>query len=290
MNNGNGLNWSEAVWQEINEAVVKEMAKVRTAQKVFPAAIINGGSTEIPNDVIDFSNFSIQEGRTKPFVEIYREFPLTSTQVSNEATSKTCKTLARMAAKQIALAEDVILFQGKKAAAVLKANSIQVKRLESAGDGLLGEAKANIIDVDKPKAGKSGVIWGEEVFAKVAKGISELNGRAQAPKFALFLPTTVYADTFAPPGDQSLVTTAERIKPLVEGGFHGTGTLPENSSEKTGEGLLVALGGDPTSLYVGQEATTEFLTKDGSDYLFRVVERVQFVARDARALTVLNFK
>jgi hypothetical protein len=80
------------------------------------------------------------------------------------------------------------------------------------------------------------------------------------------------------------VTTAERIRPLVERGFYGTGTLPAD------RGLLVALGGDPTTLYVGREATTEFVRKDGGTYVFRVVERIQFVARDARALVLLKFE
>jgi hypothetical protein len=94
----------------------------------------------------------------------------------------------------------------------------------------------------------------------------------------------VYADTFVPPSAASLVTTAERIKPLVEGGFYGTGTLPED------RGLLVALGGDPTGLYVGREASAEFLRKERSKFFFRVVERVQFVARDPRALVLLKFE
>ena len=61
-------------------------------------------------------------------------------------------------------------------------------------------------------------------------------------------------------------------------------TLPQN------RGLLVALAGDPTSLYVGREATTEFVRKDGSKYFFRVVERIQFVARDPRAFVLLKFE
>jgi hypothetical protein len=35
MENSNEVNWEQSVWQEINEAVMKEMAKVRIAQKVF---------------------------------------------------------------------------------------------------------------------------------------------------------------------------------------------------------------------------------------------------------------
>jgi hypothetical protein len=128
------------------------------------------------------------------------------------------------------------------------------------------------------------VTWGEETFSAVTKGIALLAAKAQAPKFALFLPVEAYADTFVPPGDQSLITTAERIKPLVEGGFMEVVTLPQD------KGLLVALAGDPTSLHVGREATTEFVRKEGAQYFFRVVERIQFVARDPRAFVLLDFR
>jgi uncharacterized linocin/CFP29 family protein len=137
-----------------------------------------------------------------------------------------------------------------------------------------------------PKNGERNpsLLYGENTFSAVAEGIARLTAKAQAPKFALFLPVKAYADTFVPPSDASLVTTAERIKPLVEGGFMETVTLPED------RGLLVALAGDPTSLYVGREATTEFLQRDGSKYFFRVVERIQFVARDPRAFVLLKFE
>ncbi|KWC42428.1 hypothetical protein WL51_03570 [Burkholderia ubonensis] len=293
MNNSNEVSWEPAIWQEIRDAIVKEVAKLRIAQKVFPTVVLDNDPTEIPNDVIDFTDFSIQEGRTKPFVEVYQEFPLTNTQVNREAQNKTCKTLARMAAKAIALAEDTIIFQGETAD--LPAN-VKADLIGSTAGGLLGVANPEgTDDTDAAKVSepinvemlkeRPGILYGENVFAAVADGISKLISKAQAPNFALFLPTKVYADTFVPPSNASLVTTAERIKPLVEGGFYGTGTLPPK------KGLLVALAGDPTSLFVGQEATIEYVRKEGSGkYFFRVVERVQFVARDPRAFVLLNFE
>ncbi|PTQ91461.1 encapsulating protein for peroxidase [Nitrosomonas nitrosa] len=287
------VNWEASVWKEINDAVVMEMGKVRTAQKVFPTILLDNNPTEIPNDVINFTDLSIKEGQTKQFVEIYHEFPLTATQVTKEAMNKTCKTLARMAAKAIALAEDAVIFQGQQAK--LPAN-VKVDAIDSASDGLLGEANPKDANNDDPnkvsepievksQAGsKPGVLYGENTFAAVAEGIARLTAKAQAPKFALFLPVKAYADAFVPPSDASLVTTAERIKPLVEGGFIETVTLPKD------RGLLVALAGDPTSLYVGREATTEFVRKEGSKYFFRVVERIQFVARDPRGFVLLKFE
>jgi uncharacterized linocin/CFP29 family protein len=293
MNNSNEITWADSVWTEIDAAVLTEVGKVRIAQKVFPAMALNDNATEVPNEVINFANLSITEGKTKPFVEIFQEFPLTSTQVKKESdSSKICQSLARMAAKAIALAEDTIFFQGKKGP--LPAN-VKADQIDSAEDGLLGEAEpgdnddANPNKVSKPiqvplAAGKPGILYGENTFSAVTEGIAKLVRKAQAPNYALFLPTKVFADTFAPPSNQSLVTTADRIKPLVEGGFYGTGTLPED------RGLLVALGGEPTSLYVGREATTEFLRKEGAKYFFRVVERAQFVARDPRAFVLLKFE
>jgi uncharacterized linocin/CFP29 family protein len=296
MNNGNEITWTDAVWQEINTAVLAEVGKVRIAQKVFPTTETNNNATEIPNEVIRFTDragrpdLSIEEGKTKPFVEIYHEFPLTSTQVKKESESKICKTLARMAAKAVALAEDIIIFQGNEGS--LPAN-VQVDLVDSASSGLLGEAAPGDADdvnpnkVSKPipvqPADRPGVLYGAKTFSAVTEGIAKLIRKAQAPHYALFLPTTVFADTFAPPSDQSLVTTADRIKPLVEGGFYGTGTLPED------KGLLVALGGEPTSLFVGREATTEFVRQEGSKYFFRVTQRVQFVVRDPRSFVLLKF-
>ncbi|MEP6932708.1 MAG: encapsulin, partial [Nitrospirota bacterium] len=188
MPNSSEVSWDAAVWQEINDAVVKEMAKVRVAQKVFPTTMLEGNPTEVINDVIDFATNTIKEGSTKPFVELYQEFCLTSTQVSKEPQLRTGKTLARMAVKSIALAEDTIIFQGRTANAILKANNIAAD-LDSADGGLLGEAKNTSLDVKRPEPPKPGVAWGENIFSKVAEGIAKLTEKAQAPKYALFLST-----------------------------------------------------------------------------------------------------
>lgn len=293
MNSSNDVNWAPLIWKDITDAVIGEMGRVRSAQKVFPATQYDTCPTEIPNDVINFADLSIREGQTKSFVEIFQEFSLTSGQVMNEQQIRTCRTLAQMAAKAIALAEDTVIFQGStgKLPAGVKAELI-----ESAGAGLLGEASPKDADdndpnkvsvpivVPKVASKRPGLLFGENVFTAVADGIAKLTAKAQAPKFALFLPVKVFADTFVPSSDASLVTTAERIKPLVEGGFQETVGLPQD------RGLLAALAGDPTRLYLGREATPEYVRREGSKYFFRVVERIQFVARDPRAFVLLKFK
>lgn len=293
MNNSSEVNWDMNTWKEINDAVVAEVFKVRTAQKVFPTMVLDNNPTSISDEVIDFADLSIKEGQTKQFVEIYVQFAMTATQVSKEPQLKTCKTLARMAAKGLALADETVILQGQRGK--LPAN-ILADLIESAHDGLLGEADPPDADdndpnkvsepivVNPPDKPKPGLLFGERVFEAVAQGIAKLTAKAQAPNFALFLPVRVYADAFVTPSDASLVTTADRIKPLVEGGFVNAVTLPQN------RGLMTALGGNPIMLYVGREATIEYVRKEGSKYFFRVVERVQFVARDPRALVLLKFE
>jgi hypothetical protein len=87
----------------------------------------------------------------------------------------------------------------------------------------------------------------------------------------------------------TLTTTADRIRPLVTGGYYGTGSLP-TAPDPAGSGLLVSLGGEPTTIYIAQDAVTAF-TQLGGDglYRFRVFERVQIVNRDPRALVLLAF-
>jgi hypothetical protein len=200
MNSTSELAWDASVWKEIDDAVLWEMGRVRSAQKVLPATQYDTNPTEIANDVINFTDLSIREGQTKSFVEIFQEFTLTSAQAMNEPQLKTCHTLAQMAAKSIALAEDTVIFQGVhgKLPAGVKAELI-----ESAGGGLLGEANPKDANDDDPlkvavpivvprvSSSRPGLLFGENVFTAVADGIAKLTAKAQAPKFALFLPVKV---------------------------------------------------------------------------------------------------
>jgi len=307
------LGWSQATWNEIYTGLLQEVGKVRVAQKVFPTSLVEGDANQILNEVINFADLSVEEGSTKPFVEIYREFSLTTTQVRQEAQTHLGETLARMGGKEIALAEDAYIFQtsdrnpalrGAQGAAiaipVLNNPAIHADNWRRETDfGLLAEARVpNPADDDPSRvsvpidvarapaadgAPPPSPLYGERTFTAVTAGIAKLVSKAQAPPYALFLPTAVYADTFIPPSDASLVTTADRIRPLVEGGFHTSGVLPAQ------EGLLVALGGEPVKLFIGREATAEYVRKEGARYFFRVVLRVQYVVRDPRSLVLLRF-
>jgi uncharacterized linocin/CFP29 family protein len=281
--NANNLNrdglWTPDVWKDIDTAVLAEVGAIRIAQKVFPSTPMPGAAN-VPADIFRPQSMSISEGQTKAFIEISIEFQLTQSQVDNEITLHTARTLAKLSAKSIALAEDSLIHQGEDAKLP---PTVKVVNRESANSGLLGAARANKPIEVKHLPNKPGV-YGEDTFRAVTKGMADLGKEGQPGPYALVLESTIYADTYAPL-PTTLVTTADRLTPLLPGGFYGTGTLPEST------GLLVSLGGEPTSIFVGVDAITAYTQEDlEGRHRFRVFERVQFVARDPRAFIRLEFK
>jgi uncharacterized linocin/CFP29 family protein len=271
--------WTQDIWADIDKAVTAEVGQVRVVQKVFPTTAMPNAQS-VPADVFDPTAMTIQEGQTKPLVEIFVAFPLTQSQVENEATQHTGQKLARLSAKSVALAEDTIFFQGQN---VALPQNVQVVNIASTHGGLINEA-ASEIQVDRVDFN-----YPATIFQAVVQGISQLTAHGYSGPYGLFLENSVYADAHQP--SPSLVTTADRIVPLVKGGFYSTGTLLfAGQSPPQSFGLLASLAGEPVSIYVGVDAVSAFTQADPGGVLrFRVFERVQFVVRDPRALLRLRF-
>ncbi len=273
--------WMPQVWADIDKAVLDEVGSIRVVQKVFSSTSMPNAAN-VPADHFDPDAMKIDEGGTKPLIEISVEFSLTQSQVDNEATLHTGRTLAKLAAKSLALAEDTLLLQGHEAKLP---NNVKVINRQSAEQGLIGAGDGRDISVKPLDSGSgSAAVYGAGLFTAVTQGIAELNKKGQPGPYALLLESSVYADAFSPVAN-TLVTTADRLTPLLTGGFYGTGALPKDT------GLLASLGGEPTTIYIGQDAVTAYTQEDGEgNYRFRVFERVQFVARDKAAFVNMKFQ
>jgi uncharacterized linocin/CFP29 family protein len=259
------------------------VGRLRVAQKVFPSSLLTDGAgvgtaNFVPADEFSRETMRIREGETRPLVELAVEFTLTPGQVENEGVLHNGRTLARLAAKTLAIAEDSLLFQGEHVARMSLGRTGRITNGASAGKGLVGLAEPT----DPVNLPIQGV--GMAIFGAVTRGIAVLTARGQPPPHALFLETSVYADAYAPLRE-SLATAADRMIPLLEGGFYGTGALPR------GAGLLVSLAGEPTTVYIAQDAVTAFTREDADgDYRFRVFERLQYVVRDRESLQWLQLR
>lgn len=283
------IDWSQDIWKLIDQAVHDEAAQTKVAAKFLPLRLYPDAMT-VPSDTVDPQTMRVDQGAVTPLVEIWVEFSLTAEQVAAEKDLHTGVTLATRATNLLSQGEDLLIFQGKDALnnGLFKNKKIRI-RGGPAGDGLLKSAEETIFIKPVDEASRK---YGENTFAAVAKAYADLQGKGQYGPYALVLQTIAYADTYAPLKD-TLVTPADRIKPLVTAGFFGTGTLPGSNGANPDaplEGVLLSLGGNTMDLVVGVDATTAFMQVDDEGlYRFRVFERFALRPKDGTAIVDLEF-
>jgi uncharacterized linocin/CFP29 family protein len=269
--------WNETVWASIDDGVKQAVGSIRVAQKVFPTVKL-ADVTSVPADIFNPERMSIEEGVTRPYVELSVEFPLTNGQVNADPAGRAAITLAKMTGKNLALAEDRIILLGKYAALP---DGVRIESGEEAiGDGIIGLV-SEWVRVSSPDA-DAPTNSGGKILLAVTQGIAELTKQVQGPPFALIEDTNAFAATWGSVINGAPASTV--LSPVLTGGIYETGAMPPNT------GLLIALGGDPTSVYFSDDPMTEPTHQGrGGRYFFRTFERVQYVARDRRAFVGLDF-
>jgi hypothetical protein len=306
--------WNEEpykTWLEnTNIAVEEAMNELRVTQKSIPPITVDIAKDNlfgVHDNKINFTEHTIPDRSDKPFVEIYLEFYLTQTGIQ---TKGRLQELAVALVPALALMEDFYIFQMSE-----KSNSsrdtqhpdykgpshvrITNWQLEDGyrDYGLLSEANpTDVSDSDWTKVSKpievalasedSETLWGRNAAYAILEGIGKLTKKKGkgSKGFALFLPIEVWADTMLPVSDDG-PTTASLISPMgVDIEVLPCGVLPKY------EGLLVNLAGDPVKIFYGQQAQVQPEDFEKGRYNFRLVERVQYVVSDPRALVLLKFE
>jgi uncharacterized linocin/CFP29 family protein len=273
------LSWTDDAWSAIDNAVNAEVQRTCVAAKVIPlqTPAPPPGASTVPADVIDRATMTIDESAVTPVVELGVEFKLTRQQVGSESDLATAMSLAVRAANLLARAEDVAFFQGDKA---IKDPLLEsVKRSGNSGVGLLSSADV-AISVDSLGGGR----YGKNTFVAFAEAYAQLQSKGHYGPYALIVHSELFADAYAPLTD-TLVLTADCIKPMASLGFYGTATLPPL------RGVLVSVGGNTMDLVSSVNPITEFLQIDpDGGYRFKVFERVALRVKDKTAIVRLEFK
>lgn len=296
MDNRGQVGWDEKVWASIDKAVHDEIERTTIARKFLPLYMGMADANVVPADTVteNVSPLEVDPSKQTAIIEARVPFALTQEQVNKEAQLGTALTLATRAANLLSQVEDLILFQGKSAL-----NNILIKgggagippkvivRSNPQDEGLL--SGASTIDVPPLDPVVPGV-YGENTFKAVAQAYSDLQGRGHYGPYALILPTSPYADTYAPL-KTTLIMPADRIKPLVSAGFFGTGTLPTGTQNTKATGILLSIGGNTMDLVIGIAAMTLVL-QFGVDkrYQFEVFERFALRFKDTTAAVKLLFQ
>lgn len=302
------LEWSQAIWDNINRAVQNESERTKVAAQFLPLHVADMATMTILSDKVNAGRvplLRVNESDTTSLVEIWTEFALTKQQYHKEEDLMTAVTLAINAVNKLSRAEDLLIFQGSDGVAdnLFQSQTVQLRDskqedskivsgtriiglLSSAPEGQVISVAPTEADTTDPSQNR----YGENTFGAVAKGYSILQ-RTHYGRDALVLPTNPFADTWAPLPN-TLIMPADRIKGLVGDHFYSTSTLP-NEFEETSfpQGLLVALDGNTMDLVMGIDPTTAFMQIDGEGlYRFRVYERFTLRLKDPQAVVRLEFK
>jgi uncharacterized linocin/CFP29 family protein len=282
MSNGrDGTGWNADLWKRIDQAVHGEALDSKVAARFLPRVDL-AGATTVPADVINTATMTVDEGAVVALVEIWVEFALTAQQISGEENLMTGVNLATRATNLLSQGEDILIFQGQSGVEnrLFTSGTVQI-RSSPTWAGLLN-ATTQVIPVPSLVAGQHK--YGENTFGAVSQGYSLLQSAGHYGAYALVLQTDEYADTYAPL-PSTLITPADRIKPLVTSGFYGTGTLPPL------RGVMVSLGGNTMDLVMGLEPATTFVQIDAQGlYRFRVTERFALRVKDSNAIVRFEFQ
>jgi len=270
--------WNDQVWAAIDTAVTGTNGAIRVAQNVFKTIRL-AGVTSVPHDVFDPVKARIEEGQTRPYVELAVEFSLTNGQVNDDPNGTTITALASSVVGSLAFAEDIVILKGTHAA--LPPNAYIESGKGGGEKGILDLVTTDPIVVNPPDIGVP-TNSGHEIFAAIAAGRAQLMNSQQQPPFALIEDTYAYAATTGSLLNGAPLTNT--LNDLLKGGIYLSDAMPPHS------GLLAATGGDPTTIYYDSDPVTEPTTREAKGrFLFRIFKRIQFVARDRRAFVKLDF-
>jgi len=281
------LDWPQSVWDRIDQAVHAEAKRTRVAAKVLPLhGPLPAGARTVPGDSIipdDRGPLRVDEGLEIPLTEIAVEFALTEQQVEAEAEGRlaTAVTLATRATNLLVQAEDRRILRGAEALREFARESpVHVRTDIREGVGLAQVEERQTIRVAAVAAGR----YGERIFEATLDAYAGLQERGHYGPYALVLAAMVFADAHRPI-ETSLVMPADRIKPLVTQGFHGTGALAPL------RGVFISLGGNTMDLAVAVDTSVAFLQVDNEGmYRFRAFERFALRLKDSSAIRLLIFE
>lgn len=307
-------------WDRIVSAAVAEFKNSLIAGKILPSYGTAPEALTVPQDKVNYPPPPAVPGTSQavgalqvltpyqvvPLQEIWVELILSEQHLS-EPDLATANTMLQRAARLLAQAEDLIVFQGS---AVYKPTPIPPFGLvvkvrypdlpvDPSTDGLLkaaGFPASPVVPpappVVPPPVGHRK--WCDETFTAVVTAQTQLIAAGNNQPFALALPPAIYADTFAPTNRGSSEIPADRIKPLVTDGFYATSALPQNMGapvgSAAGSGVLISAGGGTMDLVVGKEPTVTFTQEDGEGLArFRMYTRFALRVRVNQAIARLDF-
>jgi len=281
------LNWSDAQWQKVKDAVTEAFGKASVASAFLPCYGPLAGSTEtVRNERL------IRDDTTTPrvvrldadhdavnlkLVNLTVNVVLSSEQVADETLSNA--TLAfRRAANILAQEQDRIVFAGFNRGSRSDDSQFVVNNIGPQQGLADGPARLRFRGLNQA----TGV--GRAVVSAVVDAIHRLEDSLHPAPFACVLGNELFNRVHDP--SRSLVLPADRITPLLKGG-----PLLRSGQMEDIAGIVVSLAGNAVDIVVGTPPTVQFLQRQtDAKFVFRVYERFVLRIRDKSQPPVAGFR
>jgi len=284
------LNWSDAQWQKVKDAVNDAFNKASVASAFLPMyGPLPGNAETVRNEQLRQDDTS-----TPPTIRLDGDYPevnlklvnltakveLSSEQIADETLSNALLVFRR-AASILAQEEDRIVFEGLRQRPQAEDSKFVANDRVEPLPGLADLPKRQLFSGLDRDGGKS---IGQAVVSAIVDATQSLEDNFNPGPFACVLGSDLFTEVHDP--SQSLVLPADRIAPLLKGG-----PLLRSTSMNPKVGVVVSLAGNAVDLVVGTPPTVQFLQRtDKAKFLFRVYERFTLRIRDTTKPPLAGFR
>lgn len=285
------LNWTEAQWQRVNDAVTEAFLKASVSSAFLPRYGPVAGATEtvrnerlvrvlgVPGVPITISLNAFHDAVNLRLVNLTANVELSSEQVADETLTNALLTFRR-AANILALEQDRVVFAGFARGFANENSPAVVNRV----DPQTGLADLPARSGFNPLITPAGGTLGQTIVTAVVTAMNTLEGDSHPAPFACVLGDTLFVAVHDP--SASLVLPADRVTPLLRGG-----PLLRSGQINPETGIVVSLASNAVDIVVGTPPGVQFLQRQGNaSFLFRVHERFALRIRDAVTPPVAGFR
>jgi hypothetical protein len=284
------LNWTDAQWQTVNDAVTEAFGAASVSSALLPMYGPLAGSTEtVRNERIDLQ---VGGGRATPgvirldadhdsvnlrLVNLTVNVELTSEQVADESLSN-AQFAFRRAANILALEQDRVVFAGYRRGFASENSTFVMNQVDPQKG--LADLPARVNFPTIPTTGRLGGL----VVPAVVNAMTTLERDLNPGPFGCVLGNTLYIAVHNP--SASLVLPADRITPILKGG-----PLLRSAQIDPETGIVVSLASNAVDVVVGSPPSAQFLQRQGNGrFLFRTYLRFALRIRDTARSPIGGFR
>ena len=276
------LNWSDAQWQKVKDAVTEAFGKASVASAFLPLyGPVTGGTETVRNEHLERAPGvrpvtvrlnSFHDAVNLRLVNLTVNVELSSEQVADETLSNAMLAFRR-AANILALEQDRVVFAGF-GRGFLNENSPAVVNQVDPQKGLADlPARFGFAGLALPQPN---VTLGQLVVSAVVNAMNTLEGDSHPAPFACVLGNTLFQAVHDP--SESLVLPADRVTPMLKGG-----PLLRSGQIDATTGIVVAFASGAVDIVVGTPPTVQFLQRQpDARFFFRVYTRFVLRLRDVK--------